>query len=228
MAVDPRIVALQKMLSNNGDDTQDGMPPDTIMQQIVQLMAQKGVDANQAVPLMRDSAPRPPRGQPVEDFLKIPENRALLPRVGDEPIPQIDVQTSRQAPTKGPNLPTSSSAYDELIRSGPTRAGPSQRGTLPRTPHPNDDDLVSKYAEANDEWGGGDGGLSAAFNHLLELELLRNKIPGHLYPRMTPEEDPYLINPGLPPVGGYYQENWYPGAGKLDRDEVWGPMGDDT
>lgn len=101
---------------------------------------------------------------------------------------------------------------------------PSQQGTAPTTPNPLeqfDADLnANMYPQS-----GGDQWYADKYDEYLRRELLKPQIPGHLYPGLSPKDDPYSINPGDPPLGGYNQENWYPGSGSIDRDDHWGGGG---
>lgn len=115
---------------------------------------------------------------------------------------------------------------------------PSQKGTKPKTPHPLEStpDIAEKQGIPQT-----DSGMSEAYEEALMQELLRKKIPGHLYewmPRVPPDKksgaavedddmdesphDPYRIDPGkYPPLGGA-NKGWYPGSGPIDRNDVFG------
>lgn len=111
---------------------------------------------------------------------------------------------------------------------------PSQRGTKPTTPHPLEsvEAMAEKYGIPQT-----DSGMSEAYEEALLQELLRGKIPGHLYdwmprvaldkkPGATTEDesphDPHYIDPGkYPPLGGA-NRGWYPGSGPIDRKDMFG------
>lgn len=97
---------------------------------------------------------------------------------------------------------------------------PNQRGTMPTTPHPLED--MQQMLE-EEVYPSTDAGIGEAYDDALRTELLRGKIPGHLYgwtPK-TPETPDYSKPPGFPPLGGANQ-GWYPGSGPIDpRGDMW-------
>lgn len=102
---------------------------------------------------------------------------------------------------------------------------PNQGGTRPVTPHPLEQvgqmqqgDVVGVGPNQR-PFHPSDSGMADAYDEILQRELLRKKIPGHLYGGAY--ADSYSEPPGSPLAGPL----WYPGSSDDADDDDMGPPG---
>lgn len=181
-----------------------GVPaPDAIQRVIKQMIdphAPQPEDIHQEMQMFENPNDLPTPPQPLLEMIGAPANRRVL----RDNLKNLPAQRLFDIPP-------------EYL---PDLKMPNQRGTMPTTPHPLED--MQQMLE-EEVYPSTDAGIGEAYDDALRSELLRGKIPGHLYgwtPK-TPETPDYSQPPGFPPLGGANQ-GWYPGSGPIDpRGDMW-------
>lgn len=174
------------------------------------------LDAGQEYAKLRDL------GVPTSDAIQRVIKQMIDPHVPQPEDIHQEMQMFEKMATKGGQMPSYPwSTPEEYVPNIPM---PGQQGSAPTTPHPIDsmDAIMGRMGIP-----GTDAGMGQGYNEALMQELLRPTIPGHMYQWSPRYDDPYGIDPGLSPLGGSNQENWYPGSGSMDRNDYWGDPADE-